>query len=187
MRLFQTDLDGNYTGESLADEDPLEPGRFLIPAGCVEVPPPPIPFGQKAVWQAGAWSLVTLTLGEANPSPTLPPTPAQLLEVARAQAALDRGSFCKALKAGGIMSAAEAVEAAKGNWPASFAQALAAMSGIDPDDAQIDWAVAASVRRLHPLFLAILAWYAAATGLSAEKAEALGDQIFAIQPAPTQA
>ena len=38
--VFQTDRAGLYAGLVEADESPLEPGVFLIPAGAVEIPPP---------------------------------------------------------------------------------------------------------------------------------------------------
>lgn len=39
-----------YVGSTLADESPLEPGVFLIPAHATETPPPPVTGGKKAVF-----------------------------------------------------------------------------------------------------------------------------------------
>lgn len=38
--VFQTDTAGHFIGTTEADESPMEPGKFHIPRGCVEVPPP---------------------------------------------------------------------------------------------------------------------------------------------------
>lgn len=46
-----------YGGESIADESPLEPGVFLIPAAATTVKPPTIPQGRRAVWINNSWSI----------------------------------------------------------------------------------------------------------------------------------
>ncbi|SDZ45298.1 hypothetical protein [Pseudomonas sp. NFIX28] len=56
--VYQTSPLGLFTSISEADESPLEPGVFLIPAGCVETPPPLIPENKAAHWNGQAWSLV---------------------------------------------------------------------------------------------------------------------------------
>jgi hypothetical protein len=56
--VYQTSHLGVFTGISDADESPLEPGVFLIPAGCVEVPPPLIPENKAAHWDGKDWQLV---------------------------------------------------------------------------------------------------------------------------------
>ena len=55
--VFQTDAGGVYLGETVADESPLEPGVWLLPAGCVEVAPPEVGQRQAAVFD-GDWKLV---------------------------------------------------------------------------------------------------------------------------------
>lgn len=60
---------GIYQGSSDADADPLEPGRWLIPANSTTDAPPSVPAGQRAKWTGAAWAL------EAIPAP--PPEPAQ--------------------------------------------------------------------------------------------------------------
>ena len=47
-----------YIGETIADESPLEPGQFLIPAHATAIEPPPIPAGYAAVFNGEAWDLV---------------------------------------------------------------------------------------------------------------------------------
>jgi hypothetical protein len=46
---------GEYIGESEARPDPLEPGRFLIPALCTEFPPIQPSPGKVAVFREGFW------------------------------------------------------------------------------------------------------------------------------------
>lgn len=111
-----------------------------------------------------------------------PPTDAETRAAWRAGVTIDRASFLKALVAQSILPGPEAVSAARGEWPATFAGALGALP-IDPVTAQIDWASAANIARLHPLFLAVLGFHAATHDLTAEEAEALGDLIFG-WPAP---
>lgn len=56
--VYQTDHLGIYTGTTVADESPLEPGVWLIPGGCVEVAPPPVPDKKAALWDGRKWQLV---------------------------------------------------------------------------------------------------------------------------------
>lgn len=74
--VFQTDYDGFYVGEVAADESPLEPGVFLIPAGAFEDPPPKEPAGMKARRVNGKWVLVTIPkTTEPQPEPKPEPEP----------------------------------------------------------------------------------------------------------------
>ena len=56
--VYQTDHLGIYTGTTVADESPLEPGVWLIPGGCVEVAPPAVPEKKAALWDGRKWQLV---------------------------------------------------------------------------------------------------------------------------------
>lgn len=56
--VYQTDHLGLFVGEIEADESPLEPGVFLIPAGCVELPPPQVPEFKAAHWNGKSWQLL---------------------------------------------------------------------------------------------------------------------------------
>lgn len=76
MIVYQTNDEGVYVGPVEADESPLEPGVWLIPRGCVEVEPPPIPQGQMAVWSGGAWSVQPIPVPPSEPE-VEPPTPQQ--------------------------------------------------------------------------------------------------------------
>ena len=58
--VFQTDRAGHYTGTTEADESPLEPGVFLMPAGAVETAPPTTwPDEKWPRWNGTRWDLVT--------------------------------------------------------------------------------------------------------------------------------
>ena len=46
--VFQLDAAGHFKGTTVADESPLEPGVYLIPAGCIETAPP-------SSWPADKW------------------------------------------------------------------------------------------------------------------------------------
>ncbi|WLE59283.1 phage tail protein [Burkholderia plantarii] len=57
--VYQTDRAGMYIGITEADDSPLEPGVFLIPAGAVEAAPPRAwPDTQWPRWNGVAWELV---------------------------------------------------------------------------------------------------------------------------------
>ncbi|POF99971.1 DUF4376 domain-containing protein [Pseudomonas putida] len=61
--VFQTDSRGLYVGTALADPSPLEPGVWLIPGGCVDVPPPQAPENKAPLWNGEAWELVNFYQG----------------------------------------------------------------------------------------------------------------------------
>lgn len=69
--VYQYDKAGYYTGQETAYESPLEPGTYLIPAGCVETEPPAPEPGCRRRWDGQAW------VQEAIPQPVLP-TPEKL-------------------------------------------------------------------------------------------------------------
>lgn len=64
---------------------------------------------------------------------------------------LYRRDFCIALKRAGILLASEAIAAAKGDWPATFANALSVLTQDMQDEAQIEWAAVQEIRRNHPM------------------------------------
>lgn len=112
------------------------------------------------------------------------PTPlseAEMRQAWRTTATVDRASFLKALVGQSILPGAEAVAAARGEWPATFADALGTLP-IDPIAAQIDWASATTISRVHPLFLALLEYHASERDLAPEAALELGDLIFGFGP-----
>ena len=74
MIVYQTDQNGYYLHETIADESPLEPGVWLIPGGCVEEKPPKLSDRQKARWSGSQWDIET----EPEPEPEPEPTPEEL-------------------------------------------------------------------------------------------------------------
>lgn len=57
--VYQTNYSGLFIGKTLADESPLQPGVFLIPAGCVEqAPPTSWPDDQWPRWNGFQWQLI---------------------------------------------------------------------------------------------------------------------------------
>lgn len=64
--VYQYDLAGLYTGQTDADESPLEPGVFLIPARCVEVAPPEQSGDQWPRWNGSKWELITVAPANDN-------------------------------------------------------------------------------------------------------------------------
>jgi hypothetical protein len=58
MIVYQTDPDGYYVCPVEADESPLEPGKFLIPAGAIEEEPPEAGPGEIQLWNGYRWELV---------------------------------------------------------------------------------------------------------------------------------
>lgn len=57
---FQYDASGLLLGETIADESPLEPGVYLVPAGCtLTAPPSDVPDGKWPRWNGTGWELVT--------------------------------------------------------------------------------------------------------------------------------
>lgn len=67
--ILQLSADNYFVGTVTADESPLEPGVFLIPAGCVDVPAPVIPEGKFARW-SGKWVFEDIPQPEVEPEPT---------------------------------------------------------------------------------------------------------------------
>lgn len=56
--VYQTNQLGLYVGPIEAEESPLDPGVFLIPAGCVLLPPPEAPQFKRAWWTGKTWQLL---------------------------------------------------------------------------------------------------------------------------------
>lgn len=56
--VHQTDRAGMYLGPAIADESPLEPGLFHLPAGAVEITPPEDwPEDKWPRWNGSSWEL----------------------------------------------------------------------------------------------------------------------------------
>ncbi len=68
--LQQIDESGYRIGQIEADIDPLDAGKFLIPAGAIEAAaPPPMLDTQRAHWTGAAWEV------QDKPVPPPPPPP----------------------------------------------------------------------------------------------------------------
>ena len=59
MDIYNYDpISREFLGVSQADESPLEPGVYLLPAHATDQPAPAAKIGQAAIYQDGAWRLV---------------------------------------------------------------------------------------------------------------------------------
>jgi hypothetical protein len=70
MEIYNYDHSGVYLGPSHADESPLEPGVFLIPANATTSPPPPPAENNLTVFSGGQWGYVPV-----NAPTTTTPSP----------------------------------------------------------------------------------------------------------------
>ena len=98
--------------------------------------------------------------------------PTLTIEQIRAYTAIDRAAFCNGLADAGVIKDADAIAAARGEWPASFAGFLDYLTDKQRRDAQITWASCVMVQRNHE-FVVSLAWW---TNLS----DAQVDTLFGI-------
>lgn len=79
------------------------------------------------------------------------PDQSSQIEQWRETASLDRRGFCIWLLRAGVLTAAESVSAARGDWPQAFSDALAGLPENVQAEAQIEWATAVNIRRNHDL------------------------------------
>jgi len=56
-QVAQLNNEGYFVGMTTADESPLEPGVYLMPAGTVDASEPTIPAGKRAKWTGNDWVL----------------------------------------------------------------------------------------------------------------------------------
>jgi hypothetical protein len=84
--------------------------------------------------------------------------PVMTVEEIRAYTAIDRAVFCNGLADAGVITDAEAIAAARGEWPSSFAGFLDYLNTTQSRDAQITWASCVTVERTHE-FVLLLAWW----------------------------
>lgn len=88
MKAYQYDRAGLYAGTTEADESPLEPGVYLLPAMCtLEPPPAELPQGKWPRWNGKAWALVgqpaapaPATADPAEPIPEAKASPSARLQ-----------------------------------------------------------------------------------------------------------
>lgn len=60
-------VSGIYSGESVADESPLEEGVFLIPAHATTSPPPEVNMGEYAAWTGDEWEVRQIPVETPEP------------------------------------------------------------------------------------------------------------------------
>ncbi len=61
ITVYQTDRAGHFVEASTADESPLEPGVYLVPAGCIRTAPPDTwPSDKWPRWNGASWDMVTM-------------------------------------------------------------------------------------------------------------------------------
>lgn len=99
--------------------------------------------------------------------------PTQTIEQIRASTSINRAAFCNGLADAGVITDAEAIAAARGEWLSSFAGFLDYLTEKQRRDAQITWASCVTVQRNHE-FVVSLAWW---TNLS----DAQVDTLFGIE------
>jgi hypothetical protein len=75
---------GIFYSEGVADESPLEPGVFLIPAHATTVAPPEVTEPEIAVFKDGEWSVEVLP-PPPEPEPEPQPEPEPLVELTPAE------------------------------------------------------------------------------------------------------
>jgi hypothetical protein len=73
---------GIFYSEGVADESPLEPGIFLIPAHATTVAPPDVTEPEIAVFRYGEWSVELLP---PPPEPEPEPEPPVLVKLTPAE------------------------------------------------------------------------------------------------------
>jgi len=66
---------GEYLGQGVADESPLEPGVWLIPAHATTQQPPKPGEGQRVVRAGDSWSIEAIPQPEPDPEPHPQPLP----------------------------------------------------------------------------------------------------------------
>lgn len=76
---------GVYLGTGEADESPLEPGVWLVPAHATDVEPPKARAGKQQVWIAGTWTLQPIPEPEPVPEPIAPPASEPPLDLTPAE------------------------------------------------------------------------------------------------------
>lgn len=72
MNIYHYNSDGFLVGASEADESPLEPGVFLIPALATKTVPPNVAEGMRVRFDGDAWVVEAIPEPEPEPEPADP-------------------------------------------------------------------------------------------------------------------
>lgn len=90
MKIYNYDpATGRYLGASMADPNPLEPGEFLLPAHATFEAPPEAE-GKEPICRGGAWTLEPIVVPEPVVIPTITPEQQMVVDVASAEALVQR-------------------------------------------------------------------------------------------------
>jgi len=71
---------------------------------------------------------------------------------------ITRMEFCNNLANVGVLTNKDAIDVARGDWPYAMADFLNYLNPAESRGIQIEWATAASVRRMHPFVLLLGSW-----------------------------
>lgn len=82
----------------------------------------------------------------------------EALQALREASSVSRHTFCLNLVKQGILTPAQAIEAAKGTWPAAMEDFLAYLDADQSLDAQVEWATSVTILRMHPFILSLASW-----------------------------
>ncbi|MEX0306022.1 MAG: hypothetical protein AB3N12_01435 [Ruegeria sp.] len=199
MNIFHFHPDtGEYLGQGIADRDPLDSDRYLIPYNATTEEPPTIGSNKVRVHLDGDWSVQDdyrgteywldgqrfeiTEIGEVVPEDAVltdPGPPVLSLEEQRAVAVLPKPAFCRALKDLGVLPPLEAAAALRGEWPPTFASYTSGMSDDDAAEAEMTWVEATNIHYSHPTLQALALSHA---GGDPAQATIILDQIYGITP-----
>lgn len=148
-------VNGEYLGTSKADESPLEPGVFLIPAHATTTEPPQRGEREVAVFSDGSWSIAPdwrgrqfwlpdgsehriAAIGDEPPPGALdappPPTEAQVREQAKFQRAEQVAAITVTTQAGHTFDGDETSQT-------RMSRAIIALGAVGPS-ATVNWVLA---------------------------------------------
>ena len=136
-------ITAEYLGPNEADESPLEPGVFLIPADATTTEPPAQQEGFVRRFTNGAWGYSPIEEPDAEPTPEPEPYVPETIS--------DR-QFFQALAIRELITKAEALAAVStGTLPAAMEAMLAGMSDDEEFAARMLLQGATTFKRSHPL------------------------------------
>lgn len=135
-QVVQLDDNGYYSGQTYADRSPLEPGVWLIPAGCVDTTPPEnVRKGYKYQYSPAGWIEVSEHIAERKP-------PRQSVEQARVWLAGELAKECDMIADSILAEYPQAerltfeiqVQEAEAGGDRPLLEAVAAARGLDVDE-----------------------------------------------------
>lgn len=129
---LQLDDNGYLIGHTVADESPLEPGIYLLPAGAVDADTPVIPDGKRAKWNGSGFDIEDIPESPSFPNLDIPQEQPTVVTMRQARLALLQNGMLTQVN-----------------------DAVAAMSGAQGDAARIEWEFSSTVERNRPLVQAL--------------------------------